>query len=131
MAEQFDAIVVGMGPGGETVAETLIAAGRRVAVVEKELIGGECPYWACMPSKTLLRPVEARSEASRSAGLSAIAALPVSSAGTPKTSLTNAWDDSRAGALASLGHWGFAADAPPIARGPGPSLPPFVRTLSC
>ncbi|MGW0232246.1 dihydrolipoyl dehydrogenase family protein [Actinopolymorpha singaporensis] len=70
MSEQFDAIVVGMGPGGETVAQTLMDAGRRVAVVEKELIGGECPYWACMPSKTLLRPVEARAETSRVAGVS-------------------------------------------------------------
>ena len=59
MSEHFDAIVIGMAPGGETVAKRLIAAGKRVAVVEKELIGGECPYRACMSSKTLLRPVEA------------------------------------------------------------------------
>jgi pyruvate/2-oxoglutarate dehydrogenase complex dihydrolipoamide dehydrogenase (E3) component len=69
MSERFDAIVVGMGPGGEAVATKLIAAGRRVAVVERELIGGECAYWACMPSKTLLRPVEARAEASHAAGV--------------------------------------------------------------
>ncbi|GAA5016486.1 dihydrolipoyl dehydrogenase family protein [Actinopolymorpha pittospori] len=69
MSEHFDAIVVGLGPGGETVAKRLIAAGKRVAVVEKELIGGECPYWACMPSKALLRPVEARAEASQAAGV--------------------------------------------------------------
>ena len=69
MGEHFDAIVVGMGPGGEAVAKRLIAAGKRVAVVEKELIGGECPYWACMPSKALLRPVEARAEASHAAGV--------------------------------------------------------------
>ncbi len=70
MADHFDAIVMGMGPGGEAVAGQLIAAGRRVAVVEKELIGGECPYWACMPSKALLRPIEARAEASNAAGVS-------------------------------------------------------------
>src|SRR5688572_29517755 len=69
MNERFDAIVIGMGPGGETVANRLIAGGKRVAVVEKQLIGGECAYWACMPSKTLLRPVEARAEASRVAGV--------------------------------------------------------------
>ena len=65
MAERFDAIVLGMGPGGEVVSGKLLAAGKKVAVVEKELIGGECAYWACIPSKTLLRPPEARSEASR------------------------------------------------------------------
>jgi pyruvate/2-oxoglutarate dehydrogenase complex dihydrolipoamide dehydrogenase (E3) component len=71
MPEPFDVdvIVVGMGPGGEAAASRLLAAGRRVAVVERELIGGECAYWACIPSKTLLRPPEVRSEAGRAAGV--------------------------------------------------------------
>jgi pyruvate/2-oxoglutarate dehydrogenase complex dihydrolipoamide dehydrogenase (E3) component len=69
MAEQFDVIVLGMGPGGEVTAGRLLAAGRKVAVVERELIGGECAYWACIPSKTLLRPPEARSQADRAPGL--------------------------------------------------------------
>jgi len=47
----------------------LLAGGKRVAVVERELIGGECAYWACIPSKTLLRPPEVRSEADRAAGV--------------------------------------------------------------
>ena len=64
-----DAVVLGMGPGGEDAASRLLAAGKRVAVVERELIGGECAYWACIPSKTLLRPPEARSEATRAAGV--------------------------------------------------------------
>src|SRR6266496_2118710 len=58
-----------MGPGGEAAAGRLLEAGRRVAVVERELIGGECAYWACIPSKTLLRGPEARTEASRAAGV--------------------------------------------------------------
>jgi pyruvate/2-oxoglutarate dehydrogenase complex dihydrolipoamide dehydrogenase (E3) component len=66
---RFDVVVVGMGPGGEHAAYRLIAAGKKVAVVERELIGGECSYWACIPSKTLIRPPEARSEARRSAGV--------------------------------------------------------------
>ena len=68
MSEKYDAVVIGLGPGGEVAASRLLAAGRRVAVVERELIGGECAYWACIPSKTLLRPPEARAEAGRAAG---------------------------------------------------------------
>src|SRR6266852_4431121 len=58
-----------MGVGGEAAAGRLLDAGRRVAVIERELIGGECAYWACIPSKTLLRGPEARAEASRAAGV--------------------------------------------------------------
>jgi dihydrolipoamide dehydrogenase len=68
MMEKFDAILLGMGPGGESAAGRLIKGGKTVAVVEKELIGGECAYWACIPSKTLLRPPEAKSEARRAFG---------------------------------------------------------------
>jgi dihydrolipoamide dehydrogenase len=66
---RFDVIIIGMGVGGEAAAGRLLAAGRRVAVIERELIGGECAYWACMPSKTLLRAPEVRAEASRAAGV--------------------------------------------------------------
>ncbi|MEV6819454.1 NAD(P)/FAD-dependent oxidoreductase [Nocardiopsis dassonvillei] len=68
--QHMDAIVIGMGPGGETVAGRLLAAGKRVAVVERELIGGECGYWACIPTKVLLRPPEVRQEADGAAGVS-------------------------------------------------------------
>ncbi len=68
MAERFDVIVLGMGPGGEVAASKLLAGGKKVAVVERELIGGECGYWACIPSKTLLRPPEAREGARKAAG---------------------------------------------------------------
>ena len=61
--EHVDAIVIGMGPGGEVVADRLLTEGRRVAVVERELIGGECAYYACIPTKVLLRSPEAREEA--------------------------------------------------------------------
>ncbi len=61
-------IVVGAGPGGETVASRTAAAGLKTALVERELVGGECAYWACIPSKTLLRGGEARAEAARAAG---------------------------------------------------------------
>lgn len=58
-ATEYDLIVIGAGPVGENVADRAVRGGLSVAIVESELVGGECSYWACMPSKTLLRPVAA------------------------------------------------------------------------
>ncbi|WP_028272477.1 dihydrolipoyl dehydrogenase family protein [Arthrobacter sp. UNC362MFTsu5.1] len=70
MNEHFDVAVLGMGPGGEVAADRLLRAGKKVVIFERELIGGECAYWACIPSKTVLRPPEARMEVEKAAGVS-------------------------------------------------------------
>lgn len=76
----YDVVVIGAGPVGENVADRARAAGLSAAVVESELIGGECSYWACMPSKALLRPVVARADARRVPGLSGAVQGPLDSA---------------------------------------------------
>jgi pyruvate/2-oxoglutarate dehydrogenase complex dihydrolipoamide dehydrogenase (E3) component len=68
MADRFDVVVIGAGPAGEHALDVLLDAGKKVALVAS--IGGECSGWACMPTKTLVRPTEVQGEADRVAGVS-------------------------------------------------------------
>src|SRR5262245_49701470 len=68
---EFDVVCLGGGVAGEAIADGLKDSGLTLAVVERELVGGECPYWGCIPSKTLLRSAETLEEAGRARVLAA------------------------------------------------------------
>src|SRR5258708_37393019 len=68
-AGDFDVIVIGMGPGGERVAGQLALAGLAVAGIESSLVGGECPYFGCVPSKMMIRAANLLAEARRLHGM--------------------------------------------------------------
>lgn len=59
MSDEYDVIILGAGPVGENVADRAVQGGLTAVIVESELVGGECSYWACTPSKALLRPLQA------------------------------------------------------------------------
>lgn len=89
----FDVVVVGGGPVGENVAGRTAAGGLSTVMIEAELVGGECSYWACMPSKALLRPGHARSAAARVPGVP-VGPLDVAAVLARRTEFTSNWDDS-------------------------------------
>ncbi|MGW7402570.1 dihydrolipoyl dehydrogenase family protein [Streptomyces sp. NPDC054833] len=102
----YDVVVLGAGPVGENVADRTRAAGLSTAVVESELVGGECSYWACMPSKALLRPVIARADARRLPGLSQAVQGPLDTAAVlaRRNEYTSHWkDDGQVGWLDGIG----------------------------
>ncbi len=91
-----DVVVVGLGPGGEALAARLAKAGLSVVAVEAELVGGECPYWGCIPSKMFIRAANALAEVRRIDGLAGHAEVmpdfaPV--ARRIREEATDDWDD--------------------------------------
>jgi pyruvate/2-oxoglutarate dehydrogenase complex dihydrolipoamide dehydrogenase (E3) component len=106
MAERYDAVVIGAGVAGEVCAEELVAGGMKVACCERELVAGECGYWACVPSKTLLRPGEVLSEARQAPGAREAISGPINvkEALAWRNFQVSDWDDShQAGNLTDSG----------------------------
>lgn len=96
VTEQVDAIVIGMGPGGEHVAGELAAAGLSVVGIEASLVGGECPYWGCIPSKMMIRAGNAIAEGRRVSHLAGSADIRPSWEPVAKRirdEATDDWDD--------------------------------------
>lgn len=73
MSEQVEAVVVGLGPGGEEVAGRLAEAGLDTVGVDQRLVGGECPYWGCIPSKIMVRAAGLVAEGHRIPGMAGTA----------------------------------------------------------
>src|SRR6185312_17086559 len=67
-SDEYDVVVIGAGPAGENVAGRVADGGLTAAIVERELVGGECSYWGCIPSKTLIRPGDVLAAARRAPG---------------------------------------------------------------
>ncbi len=95
-AGDYDLIVIGAGPVGENVADRAVQGGLSVVIVESELVGGECSYWACMPSKALLRAGSALGAARDVAGAAAAITGGVDVAATlrRRDEVVHEWDDS-------------------------------------
>src|ERR1700758_3129677 len=125
-AEQADGVVIGMGPGGEYLAGRLAEAGLSVVGVEDRLVGGECPYWGCVPTKMMVRAADLIAETRRVPGMAGTATV------TPDWSpvalrireeATDYWDDKVAADR-------FAGKGGQLVRGHGTITGPAEVTVS-
>jgi pyruvate/2-oxoglutarate dehydrogenase complex dihydrolipoamide dehydrogenase (E3) component len=134
---EYDLIVIGAGAVGENVADRAVQGGLRVALVESELVGGECSYWACMPSKALLRSAAALRAAKNVAGAvqAVTGELDVSAVLARRDSFTSNWNDAGqekwvAGAGIDLirGHARFSGPREIIVTSPGGAAATYIAT---
>lgn len=105
MPTTYDVIVIGAGPAGENAADYAQQRGLSVAIVESDLVGGECSYWGCMPSKALLRPTEALAQVRRvpAAAAAVTGEIDVDAVLRSRDAFTSSWqDDGQAEWLASV-----------------------------
>ena len=95
MADTYDVLVIGAGPAGENAAGRVADGGLRVAIVERELVGGECSYWGCIPTKTLLRPGDVVAAARRVPGAAeaVTGSIDAAAAFAQRDYMTSGWDD--------------------------------------
>src|SRR5919197_4065007 len=121
MADEFDVIVIGAGPPGENAAGRSADRGFSVAIVEERLAGGECSFYGCIPSKTLIRPGDAIAAARRVPGAAEAitGTIDVEAAFAQRDYMTSKWDD--AGDL----KW-FDSKGIEFVRGHGPLAGPKV-----
>ena len=135
---EVDVVVIGMGPGGEHAAGTLAQAGLSVAGVEGLLVGGECPYWGCVPSKMMIRAGNLLAEARRIPGMAGRAEVHADWAPVARRireEATDNWDDTVAadrftglGGILVRGHGRITAPgevtvAPAAGRNGAPQVP--------
>jgi pyruvate/2-oxoglutarate dehydrogenase complex dihydrolipoamide dehydrogenase (E3) component len=119
-AQNCDVVVVGLGPGGEALVARLAKAGLDVVAVEAELVGGECPYWGCIPSKVMIRAANLLQESRRVEKLSGTASVKPDFSKVARRirdEATDDWDDTvaadritAAGATLVRGHGRLAGD---------------------
>src|SRR5947207_15973817 len=95
MTDEFDVIVIGAGPPGENAAGRAVDRGMTAAIVEERLAGGECSYYGCIPSKTLIRPGDVIAAARRVPGAAEAVTgkIDVEAAFAQRDYMTNKWDD--------------------------------------